>query len=165
MDIEWLESCPKRNKLAYWKVNHCLWGQELNISDLEFREETSGLCMICHFSFRHSLQTLLMGLKILPLSIFFQWRVYGIAGLFSFKLQRYPESLLLYLFSKFLSAALCPYSLFLKFLAIPAYVSMESSSVLVTVQQYTTQSPSATHRPARGQDWGPARQLQGFGGA
>ena len=41
---------------------------------------------------------------------------------------------------------------------------MESSSALVTVQQYTTQSPSATHRPARGQDWGPARQLQGFGG-
>ena len=41
---------------------------------------------------------------------------------------------------------------------------MESSSVLVTVQQYTTQSPSATHCPARGQDWGPACQLQGFGG-
>ena len=146
-------------------MNHRLWGQELNISDLEFRKEASGLCMICHFSFRHSLQTLVIGLKILPLSMIFQWRVYGIAGLLSFRLQRYPESLVLDLFSIFLSAAWCPYSLFLKFFAIPVYVSMESSSVLVTVQQYTIQSPSATHRPARGQDWGPARQLHGFGGA
>ena len=91
--------CPKRKKfhrLAYWNVNHLLCGQELNISVREFREQASGLCIICHFSFRHSLQTLVTGLKILPLSMIFQSRVYGIAGLLSFKPQMYPDSFVLH---------------------------------------------------------------------
>ena len=98
MEIWMLKDVQKENfhRLANWKVNHCLCGQELNISVREFREQASGLCIICHFSFRHSLQTLVTGLKILPLSMIFQSRVYGIAGLLSFKPQMYPDSFVLH---------------------------------------------------------------------
>ena len=94
--------------LGYWnskdflnKLSPMLWGRESNISYLDFREETSGLCMIWHFYFTQSLQTLVMGLNILPLSIIFQWRVYGTAGLFSFKV---------YLWLMKIDMSICQYS-------------------------------------------------------
>ena len=92
-----------------------------------------------------------MGLKVLPLSITFQSRLYATGGSFDLSFQMYPANLVLFLFFQCLSFELCWYHLVLNHWVDPQYFSSTPLSCLVTVHWYTTFSPSTWHFPCRGQ--------------
>ena len=127
------------------------------------RVAPSGENMIRYFSFKHSWQVLVTGLKTLPLAKIFHDISYGTPSLFSSQMYLLRVVALFPSFSC-LKSYMCLLYLILNVPPVsPVYVSSVCVSVRTTVAWYT--SWSVLHCPSRGQVSGPPWQLHPGGGA
>ena len=126
------------------------------------RVAPSGENIIRYFSFKHSWQVFLTGLKTLPLAKIFQDISYGTPSAFNSQICLLRVVELCWL--GVLKSYMCWLYLFLKVPPVsPVYVSSVCVSVLTTVAWYT--SWSVLHCPSKGQVSGPPWQLHPGGGA